>query len=206
MRGDARKILRVEFNALRDLEKRGVSLQKTMLRKRESAAMKSAELDSVSLRVKKVARVSAGHRRQYGACNSACRGALMAALGIAALLSAGCRRRSPEQNKVSAVSVLSERAGPIVTRLPGAEYDIWPSGYVQAYQIQKRTSRRLSIEQQEAGDPAWGDKLWVDGKEVTDFVYDFRSLKTTDVRNKIGKLGKRVEVKARSKAKQIEKT
>ena len=133
---------------------------------------------------------------------------MLAALGFTAFIASGCRRRSaPAETKFSAVTVLAERAAPIVIRVPGAEYDIWSTGYVQAYQIplQQHTSRRLSIEEQEPGPSAWGDKLWADGKEVTDFSYDFRSLKTTDVKSKVGRLGKHVEVTARSKSKQIEK-
>lgn len=123
-----------------------------------------------------------------------------------AVLAGGCRRRPAEEKKFSSVTVLAERAAPIVVRIPGAEYDIWPSGYVQAYQIQLRTARRSSIEEPEPGLSAWGDKLWAGGKEVTDFVYDFKSLKTTDARSKIGSLGKHAEVKARSQSTQIEKT
>jgi alpha-galactosidase len=139
------------------------------------------------------------------------RGVALLALGFAAILAGGCRRSSPPaESKFSAVTVISERDAarntPIVIRLPGAEYDIWPSGYVQAFQIEPRTAQRLSIESLESGPSAWGDKLWADGKEVTDFSYDFRSLKASDVKSKVGRLGKHVEVTARSKSKQIEKT
>ena len=78
----------------------------------------------------------------------------------------------------------ADSSTPITARLPGAEYDIWPSGYMQAYRIEPRTDRRSSIEEPEIGPSAWGDKLWVGGKEVTDFVYDFKSLKTTDAATK----------------------
>ena len=135
------------------------------------------------------------------------RGVAVAILCVAAVFTGGCRRkRSAEEQKVSAVTVLAERAAPIVVRIPGAEYDIWPSGYMQAYRIDPRTDRRSSIEEPESELSGWGDKLWTDGKEVADFVYDFKSLKTVDTKSRIGALGKRVEVKARSKSKQIEKT
>lgn len=134
------------------------------------------------------------------------RRSLAASLLVAAALASGCRRKPAEEKKVSAVTVLAERAAPIVMRIPGAEYDIWPTGYVQAYQIQARTAGRYSIEEQEPGPEAWGDKLWVGGRDVTDFVYDFASLKVTDAKSRIGSLGKHAEIKARSKSEQIEKT
>lgn len=142
------------------------------------------------------------------------RAALLLALCTAAVFAGGCRKRKPaEEQKVSAVTVLGNPEGqradpsaPIVARVPGGEYDIWPSGYVQSYRMDPRTRRRSSIEDREIDTSAWGDKLWVDGKEVTDFVYDFKSLRTTDTKSKIGVLGKHAEVKARSKSRQIEKT
>src|SRR5712692_701703 len=134
------------------------------------------------------------------------RGAVVTILLAAVVLAGSCRRRPAEERKVSAVTVLAERAAPIVIRIIGGEYDIWPSGYVQAHRIEARSDRRSSIEEPEIGPAAWGDKLWVGGKEVTDFVYDFKSLKTTDAASKIGSLGKHVEVKARSMSTQIEKT
>ena len=186
----------VEFSPLPETEKRKLPLEKGV----------QTRLDGISShkpRWKRDGEVTVLRQNKFRG-----RAMLLSAIGVLVLNSGACRRgsRSQEENKISAVSVIAESASPVVTRLPGAEYDIWPSGYVQAYQIQKRTSRRLSIEQQETGAASWGDKLWVDGKEVNDFVYDFKSLKEYDVRSKIGKLGKRVEVKARSNSKQIEKT
>lgn len=134
---------------------------------------------------------------------------LSLALAGALLLLGGCKR-SPqgEQGKneprVSAIIVLSDPGAPIAIRAPGAEYDVLPTGYVVAYQVVH--GRPITVEDPERGSLSFGDTLTADGKVVRDFVLDFGSLKTTDVNNKIGKLGKHVDLIARSKSTQIEKT
>ena len=107
----------------------------------------------------------------------------------------------------SAVAVTVNPGGPIVLKTATAEFDVLPSGYVQAFLI--KDGKRLTLDEPESGSLASSDYLVSGGKEIRDFTLDFDHVKVSDARGKLGPRGKRVEVTGRSSAEgapTIEKT
>ncbi len=103
----------------------------------------------------------------------------------------------------SRVLVTLNRDGPIVLSTPVAEFDILPSGYVQASLL--KDGRKLTLEEPDSATA--GDAVVIEGREVHDFILDFNQVKTSNVRGKVGNKGKRVEIKGLSRAvPEIEKT
>jgi alpha-galactosidase len=94
----------------------------------------------------------------------------------------------------SKVSVTHSPRGPIVIKSSGAEFDILPTGYVQAYLL--RGGKRLSLD--EPGPSASSEPIQANGKDLHDFSFDLDHMKVSDAQGKLGPLGKRVEVRARS--------
>jgi alpha-galactosidase len=128
--------------------------------------------------------------------------------GVLAML--GCDR-SPappgEQVLPSAVAVTVNPGGPVVFKTPTAEFEILPSGYLQAYLV--KDGKRLTLDEPESGGAPAGGYLVTSGKEVHDFALDFEHVKVSDARGKLGARGKRVEITGRSTAEEaagIEKT
>ncbi|MGD0922525.1 MAG: alpha-galactosidase [Terriglobia bacterium] len=128
--------------------------------------------------------------------------------GVLAML--GCDR-SPappgEQALPSAVAVTVNPGGPVVLKTHTAEFEILPSGYLQAYLI--KDGKRLTLDEPESGGAPAGGYLVSSGKEVRDFALDFEHAKVSDTRGKLGARGKRVEITGRSTAEEaagIEKT
>ena len=121
----------------------------------------------------------------------------------ALLLLTGCRThdRTAEQG-ASAVVVNASAGGSIVIRTSVAEFDILPSGYVQAYLV--KSTNRLTLDEPHAAEP--GDYVVSGGKAIADFMPDFAHAQVTDAHGKLGALGKRVEITGRSSAAGLEKT
>jgi alpha-galactosidase len=153
-------------------------------------------------------------------------GWLFCALIALQCIAAGCGKKQPAKGAaekpatptratVTAVTVISNPGAPVIVRSPVAEFDISPSGYIKAYQV--RGGRPFSLEVPEAGD-AFSDLLTAEGKEVLDFVVNLpvleppdhhmnmRDVKILDAKSDLGLVGKHIEVTARSKSRQIEKT
>jgi alpha-galactosidase len=118
-------------------------------------------------------------------------------LAASALL-LGCRAPSwaaAEQGRPdSAVAVTVVPNGPVVLKTRAAEFDILPSGYVQAYLL--KHGKRLTLDEPGTAKAA-GDDAVVDGKSIGDFVFDFEHVKLSDAHGKLGPRGKRVEITAR---------
>ncbi len=115
------------------------------------------------------------------------------------LAQAGCGEKpSPttERARLSAIRVTVNPGGPVVLRTPTAEFDLLPSGYLEAYLI--KDGKRLTLDDPGTGDLASGGYLLSSGSEIRDFALDFRNVKVSDAQGKLGPRGKRVEVTARS--------
>jgi len=120
------------------------------------------------------------------------------------LLIIGCSRthdRIAEQG-TSTVVVNASSGGSLVIRTSVAEFNILPSGYVQAYLV--KGTHRLTLDEPQAAEP--GDYVVSGGKPIADFTPDFAHAQVTDAHGKLGALGKRVEITSRSSAAGLEKT
>lgn len=138
-------------------------------------------------------------------------GALLIFSISALLFVLGCSKTAPpaapEQPAPSAVAVTVNAGGPVVLKTSAAEFDILPSGYVQAFLL--RDGARLTLDEPVGGKPAAGDYITVGGKELSDFALDFANVKVADARGKLGARGKRVEITGKGTAKggaTVEKT
>jgi alpha-galactosidase len=120
--------------------------------------------------------------------------------GFLAVLACGRSSTPPVEKAVppSAVSVTVNPAGPVVVKTAAAEFDVLPSGYVQAFLIQD--GKRLTLDEPETEPAVASDYPAVSGKATRDFTLDFDHVKVTDARGKLGPRGKRVEITGRTSA------
>lgn len=122
----------------------------------------------------------------------------------------GCRQMSSppaEQAMPSAVAVTVNPGGPVVLKTAVAEFDVLPSGYIQAYLV--KDGKRLTLDEPEAGSPTSSDYVLSAGKEFSSFALDFDHVKVADAQGKLGNRGKRVEIAGRGSVEgvgDIEKT
>ncbi len=101
----------------------------------------------------------------------------------------------------SPVSVLVNPNGPVVIRTTGAEFDILPTGYVQA-SLLKEGGQKLSLDDPPANTSA--DYAIVAGKP-TRFTLDFSQTRIVPASGKLGR-GKRVEIPASSAVSGLQST
>lgn len=124
-------------------------------------------------------------------------------LGLAGLLpaamivSAGYRPSTARaaQARASAVAVTTKAGGPLVIRTRSAEFDVLPSGYVQAFLL--RNGARVTLDDPGKQGSASGGELTAGGQPVDDFVFDLAHARVSDAEGKLGR-GKRVEITAAS--------
>jgi hypothetical protein len=89
--------------------------------------------------------------------------------------------------------VLRPKAGgPVILKSAAAEFDISPSGYLQAFLLKNGTW--LTLDEPQAGITSSGDYLLSAGKEVRDFTSDFDQVKISDAQGMLGVRGQRVEI------------
>ncbi len=118
--------------------------------------------------------------------------------GLSALL-LSCNK-APEQPKAPAGALASDIkvevrvGGPIVVTTSAAEFQILPSGFLQATLL--KGGKRLTLDEPGVGSTGGSDSMVLQGKEL-DFVPDFASAKVLDSSGKLGR-GKRVEIPAHS--------
>jgi alpha-galactosidase len=93
----------------------------------------------------------------------------------------------------SSINVAVRDGGPIVVTTATAEFQILPSGFVQATLL--KDGRRLTLDEPEVGSAGGSDSILLAGKEL-DFVPDFSQAKVTESTGKLGR-GKRVEIPSR---------
>src|SRR5438105_1696885 len=108
----------------------------------------------------------------------------------------GCANTVKEQAQIrsepSKIAVLVKAGGPVVLTTKTAEFQVLPSGYLQALLL--KDGQRLTLDEPGQGTPAESDYLVQDGKEVY-FTLDFSQAKVTEAVGKLG-AGKRVEIPA----------
>ena len=113
--------------------------------------------------------------------------------GIAALM-LSCTK-PPAQPKAapsrpSDITIDVRDGGPAVLTTSTAEFQILPSGFVQA--TLKKDGKRLTLDEPGVGSTGGSDSVVLQGKEL-DFVPDFGQAKVTETLGKLGR-GKRVEI------------
>ena len=93
----------------------------------------------------------------------------------------------------SEIKVEVRDGGPIVITTSAAEFQILPSGFLQAALL--KDGKRLTLDEPEVGSAGGSDSVIHDGKEL-DFIPDFSQVKVLESAGKLGR-GKRVEIPAR---------
>jgi alpha-galactosidase len=116
-------------------------------------------------------------------------------LVVVFLLNVSCSRPQPKTEvpapEASEIKVEVKPGGPIVVTTSSAEFQILPSGYIQAALL--KGDQRLTLDQPSA---AGSDLLLQNGKPVQ-FALDLGAAKVQDSSGKLGR-GKRVEIPARA--------
>jgi alpha-galactosidase len=96
-------------------------------------------------------------------------------------------------SRPSDVKVEVRDGGPVVLTTSAAEFQILPSGFLQATLL--KDSKRLTLDEPGVGSTGGSDSIVHEGKEF-DFVPDFSQAKVLDSMGKLGR-GKRVEIPGR---------
>ena len=119
-------------------------------------------------------------------------------IAILALLSTECARKtrqvSETQPQPSAIGVSVSASGPIVLTTSAAEFQVLPSGYIQASLLQD--GKKLSLDEPQEGNPAESDYL-VDAGGAVHFTPDLSHAKVDEATGKLGR-GKRVTIPAQA--------
>ncbi len=110
---------------------------------------------------------------------------------VACSKTAGPPKAAPSQP--SNIGVQVHDGGPILLKTSEAEFQILPSGFLQATLI--KDGKRLTLDEPEAGSSGGSDSIVLKGKEL-DFVPDFAQAKIVESNGKLGR-GKRVELPAK---------
>ena len=93
----------------------------------------------------------------------------------------------------SSITAEVKTGGPVVITTSTAEFQVLPSGYIQASLV--KNGNKLSLDEPEPGKPAESNFLVADGKEIP-FVLDFEQTKVEEATGKMGR-GKRIEIPER---------
>ena len=99
----------------------------------------------------------------------------------------------PAPSQPSSINVAVRDGGPIVVTTATAEFQILPSGFVQATLL--KDGKRLTLDEPGIGSAGGSDSIVLSGKEL-DFVPDFSQAKVTESLGKLGR-GKRIEIPSR---------
>jgi alpha-galactosidase len=116
--------------------------------------------------------------------------------GSACLLT-GCSNHSrapkPAPSRPSDIKIEVRDGGPLLLRTSAAEFQILPSGFLQATLL--ADGKRLTLDEPDVGSSGGSDSIVLQGKEF-DFVPDFGQAKILESSGKMGR-GKRVEIPGR---------
>ncbi len=96
-------------------------------------------------------------------------------------------------SKPSDVKVQVKDGGPVVVTTTAAEFQILPSGFLQA--TLRKDDKRLTLDEPIVGSTGGSDSIVSQGKEF-DFIPDFSQAKVLEASGKLGR-GKRVEIPGR---------
>jgi alpha-galactosidase len=95
------------------------------------------------------------------------------------------------KDRASEVSVATNEQGPVVIRTKSSEFDVLPSGYVQAFLV--KDGKKLTLDEPPA---KAADNFVVSAGKKVDLNLDFGHARITDAAGKMGR-GRRVEIPAR---------
>jgi alpha-galactosidase len=113
--------------------------------------------------------------------------------GVMVSCSKPVQQAKPVPSQPSDIHVEVRDGGPIVVTTKTAEFQILPSGFLQATLM--KDGKRLSLDEPDVGSTGGSDSIVMAGKEF-DFVPDFSQAKVIEATGKLGR-GKRVEITAR---------
>jgi alpha-galactosidase len=113
--------------------------------------------------------------------------------GVMVSCSKPVQQAKPVPSQPSDIHVEVRDGGPIVVTTKTAEFQILPSGFLQATLL--KDGKRLSLDEPDVGSTGGSDSIVMAGKEF-DFVPDFSQAKVIEATGKLGR-GKRVEITAR---------
>ncbi len=116
--------------------------------------------------------------------------------GIAGMMLSCSKPAAPPKeapSRPSDIKVEVRDGGPIVLTTSTAEFQILPSGFLQATLL--KDGKRLTLDEPEVGSTGGSDSIVHEGKEL-DFVPDFGKAAVLEGSGKLGR-GKRVEIPAR---------
>src|SRR5215471_2220751 len=119
---------------------------------------------------------------------------LLAFVGIAFV---SCSKPAPQPSvtpsRPSDIKVEVRDGGPAVISTSAAEFQILPSGFLQATMV--KDGKRLTLDEPGVGSTGGSDSIVHDGKEF-DFVPDFSQAKVVEASGKLGR-GKRIQIPGR---------
>ncbi len=112
-----------------------------------------------------------------------------------AWLMVSCSQPAPQPapSRPSDIKVEVRDGGPVVVTTSTAEFQVLPSGFLQASLLSD--GKRLTLDEPGVGSTGGSDSIVHGGKEL-DFVPDFSQAKVLEATGKLGR-GKRVEIPAR---------
>ncbi len=121
---------------------------------------------------------------------------LAVVLAAIAWMMPGCSRpaASPKQSsRPSDIKVEVQDGGPVVVTTSTAEFQILPSGYLQATLL--KDGKRLSLDEPEVSSAAASGHIVHEGRDL-EFIPDFGQAKVTEAEGRLGR-GKRIEIPGR---------
>ena len=115
---------------------------------------------------------------------------------VLTLLSTSCDREATKpaapQTQLSDIKAVVTTSGPVVITSSTVEFQVLPSGYIQASLI--KDGQKLTLDDLGQDKPGAGNSVVTDGK-VTPFVLDFAATRFAEASGKMGR-GPRVEIPA----------
>ena len=103
------------------------------------------------------------------------------------------RQPKPAPSRPSDIKVEVRDGGPVVVTTSAAEFQILPSGFLQASLL--KDGKRLTLDDPDVGSAGGSDSIIHEGTEF-DFVPDFSQVKVLESIGKLGR-GRRIEIPAR---------
>jgi alpha-galactosidase len=113
--------------------------------------------------------------------------------GALASCSKPVQQAKPAPSHPSEINVEVRDGGPIVVTTKTAEFQILPSGFLQATLL--KDGKHLTLDEPPVGSTGGSDSILIAGKEY-DFIPEFNQAKVQEASGKLGR-GKRVEITAR---------
>jgi len=101
--------------------------------------------------------------------------------------------QKPAPSRPSDVKVEVRDGGPVVVTTAAAEFQILPSGFLQAALLQD--GKHLTLDEPNVGSTGGSDSIILNGQEL-DFIPDFSKAKVLEAGGKLGR-GKRIEIPAK---------